>query len=91
MSKFQSLQRVEAAFKKAGAVIEPQQYGSGYRATKGNREVVYYTQPAWPDETKKVVSLMITRSPHTDTMTDCFCDQYHNTIAAAVYELNRAD
>jgi len=90
MSKFQSLQRVEAAFKKAGAVIQPRQYGSGYRATKGNQVVEYYTQAGYPDEGKRVVSLMFTPSPHTDLMNDYHCDRFHRTISLAVAELNRA-
>ena len=92
MSKFQSLQRVEAAFKKAGAVIQPLEYcvGSGYRATKGNRVIEYYTRAGFPDETKKVVTQMFSRSPYTDISTDCFCDHYFHSITAAVAELNRA-
>ena len=90
MSKFQSLQRVEAAFKKAGAVIQPREYGSGYRATKGNRVIEYYTRAGFPDESKKVVTQMFSRSPYTDISTDCFCDHYFHSITAAVAELNRA-
>ncbi len=91
MSRFHSAQRVEAAFKKAGAVIEPRQYGGGYRATKGNRTVEFFTQAGWPDESKRMVSIMVSPSPYTDTRTDCFCDRFHSTIAAAVAELNRPD
>ena len=90
MSKFQLVQRVEAAFAKAGAVIQPRQYGSGYRATKGSRVVEYYTQAGYPDESMRVVTQMFTPSPETDIRSDYFVDRYHRTIAAAVAELNRA-
>lgn len=35
------------------------------------------------------VSCVTKRSPQTDSMTDCFCDSYADTIRRAVHFLNR--
>jgi hypothetical protein len=39
------------------------------------------------DETNLITTYVVERSPHTDIMTDCFCDSFHRTIRAAIHAI----
>lgn len=53
-----------------------------YLLTKGDRRLDFYVG------SNGYVSNIVYRSPHTDIMTDCFCDSYFDTIKSAMRELN---
>jgi hypothetical protein len=68
---------------KAGATIEETSRGKDvvwYAATYNERLVVWYTEEG---RARSVHS----PSPHTDILTDCFCDTWHYTINSALYHL----
>jgi len=87
---FPTLKRVQSAFIKAGATIVAHGTNNGFKATKGANTVIFYHQEGFPDRSVRSVSLMFSPSPHTDIMTDCFCDSYHHNIKSAVYALNES-
>lgn len=41
------------------------------------------------DANNQITTHVTWRSPHTDAMTDCFCDSYYHTIKSAVAALQR--
>lgn len=79
------------ALTKAGAVITADDdRGGHFFASKGAKEIEWYTQRGFDDKASKFVddkpsvSICFTRSKHTDSMTDCFCDTFHRNIKSAV-------
>ena len=89
MPAFVKLDRLVNAFKKAGATVEVKEsekslyYGRGWAELNGRRLEFSY-QAGFPVESKRTVSIISSRSPQTDIMTDCFCDTFFNTIKGAV-------
>jgi uncharacterized Zn finger protein (UPF0148 family) len=56
-----------------------------FKATGKNGEVVcWYVQKKWDNPEELEATSVHTPSPHTDIMTDCFCDTYYHTIKGAV-------
>ena len=79
--------RLMNALKKAGALITwPSP--TKFVATKGDNRIEWFTQPNWRDETKLDAICVNSPSPHTDVMTDLFCDTFHDTIKQAVEALD---
>ena len=58
-----------------------------FRAKKNDFTVDWYTQPGFPDETKMVTSIIFSRHPDTDIMTDYNCDTFYNSIKEVVASL----
>lgn len=66
---------------------------------KNGRSLEWYVQagfvpakdgkPASWDESNLVTTYIVQRSPHTDAMTDCYCDNYFHSIRAAIAEITR--
>ena len=89
MPAFVNLNRLVNAFKKAGATVEVKEsektpyFGSGWAELNGRRLEFNY-QAGFPVESKRTVSIIVSRSPQTDIMTDCFCDTFFDTIKSAV-------
>lgn len=82
--------RLLNALAKVGATVTSEPHGKTmvrYRATKGDRVLAWYAQPKWnkPEELEAVS--VHYPSPHTDIMTDCFCDTFYHTIKGAVESL----
>jgi hypothetical protein len=83
--------RLLNALAKAGATVTHEPHTKTmvrYRATKGNEVLLWYAQKKWdnPDELEAVS--VHSPSPHTDIMTDCFCDTFYHTIKSAVGSLS---
>ena len=81
--------RLTNALKKAGATITSD--GHRHSATKGDRMIRWFTQDGFRNgeftsENPEAVCV-VTPSPHTDSMTDCYCDRHHDTIKGAVASL----
>ena len=53
-----------------------------FRASKGEEVLCWYAQPHWKTGELEAVSVH-SPSPHTDIMTDCFCDTFYHTIKSA--------
>lgn len=62
--------------------------GRKWYARKGSNVVEWYTQEGYPVAEKLRAVCICSPSPHTDVMTDCFCDTFHHTIKAAVAALD---
>jgi hypothetical protein len=82
--------RLLNALAKVGATVTNEPHTKTmvrYRATKGSEVLVWYAQPKWnkPEELEAVS--VHSPSPHTDIMTDCFCDTFYHTIRAAAGSL----
>ena len=45
--------------------------------------------PAHHDESNPITTYLVKRSPHTDIMTDLFCDSFFHTIKEVVRELSK--
>ena len=65
-----------------------------FEATLDGERIDWYTSENFNDKKgdydgRLYVGYVTKRSPHTDSMTDCFCDSYRDTIKAAVGLLNR--
>ena len=89
MSKpFPSLKRVQSAFAKAGAPLQPLPRGNGYFAVKGKNRVEFATQEGFPDRSVIVVSMMCSPDPRTDAQYDNFYDTFHDTIKGAIKSLD---
>jgi hypothetical protein len=89
--------RLVNAFKKAGCIVEEleRRGNPNFLATnpKTGECVEWHTQAAFVyvkggesyyDEANPVTGYVVQRSPHTDIMTDCFCDSFYHTIKSAV-------
>lgn len=89
MTAFVNLTRLTNALKKVGATVEiieidkTHNYGRGV-ARLNNRVLEFTYQPGFPDRSKATVPIIVVPSPHTDIMTDCFCDTFFDTIKSAV-------
>ena len=79
--------RLTNALTKAGATITGE--GDRFRATKGTREIRWYTQEDWQKPGRMEAICVRWPSPQTDSSTDCFCDTYYDTIKGAVASLDR--
>ena len=66
--------------KKIEATIETKDNHRFY-AKKNQKAIAWFTQG---DD----VICLSSPSPHTDVMTDCFCDSFHRTIKEALNHLN---
>jgi hypothetical protein len=87
MGAFVNLNRLVNAFEKAGASVEVTESSKGYGrgfARLNDRALNFSFQPSYPDKSKSTVSVIYASSPHTDIMTDCFCDSFFDTIKSAV-------
>jgi hypothetical protein len=83
--------RLVAALTKAGATITTSDHRADqFYATKGTRTVQWYTQEGFPNKERPAAVCVHWASPHTDAMTDCFCDTFYHTIKGAVASLDRA-
>jgi hypothetical protein len=89
--------RLVSAFRKAGCTVEQQEKrgNPGYIAKnpKTGECVEWHTQPkfvyvkggeSYYDESDPITTYVVARSPHTDIMTDCFCDSFYKSIKSAV-------
>jgi hypothetical protein len=82
--------RLVNALTKAGATVtKDEHHPTRYQATKGERYILWFTQDGYPKPERLAAVCVHTPSPHTDVMTDCFCDTYHDTIKGAVHALTR--
>jgi hypothetical protein len=97
MSNTMTHKRLVSAFLKAGCKVEeqPRRGNPSFIATnpKNGDMVEWHTQPAFVyvkggesyyDEKNPITTYVVARSPHTDAMTDCFCDTFYHTIKEAV-------
>lgn len=76
------LTRVLSAFAKNGITVEESKFSKNkFIARKGTKTLEFYTQGTHVD-------YFVERSPHTNVMTDCFCDSFYKTIEGAVRVLN---
>lgn len=83
-----NLKRLLNALAKVGATVTTPHDNIGgpryYKAVGKTGEVIcWYVQPHWKTGEPEATSVH-SPSPHTDIMTDCFCDTYYNTIKGAV-------
>jgi hypothetical protein len=77
------LSRILSAFAKNGITVEKSKYSDRtFIASKGGKSLDFYSQDG------EYVGYFVERSPHTDSMTDCYCDSYVRTIEGAVRVLN---
>ena len=83
-------QRLLNALHKVGATVTNEPHGKSmtrFRAAKGDRVVVWYAQKKW-DKPEELEAVSVhSPSPHTDIMTDCFCDTFYSTIKGAAESL----
>lgn len=81
--------RLLNALAKVGAAVSNQPHGKivRYRATKGDNVLVWYAQPMWNNPEELEAVSVHAPSPHTDIMTDCFCDTFYSTIRSAAASL----
>ena len=70
------------AVKKVGAVVTENRTND-FTAEKDGRFVHWFTQPSYPNKEKQDVTCLHTKSPFTDSMTDCFCDTFFGKIKEA--------
>jgi hypothetical protein len=97
MSNTMTHKRLASAFVKAGCTVEeqPRRGNRNFIATnpKTGECVEWHTQPAFVfvkggtsyyDEANPITTYVVARSPHTDSMRDCFCDSFYHTIKSAV-------
>ena len=81
--------RLINALTKAGATITNPHADNGkdpyyFVATgKNGEKVCWYVQKKWNDESVLEAVSVHSPSPHTDIMTDCFCDTFYHTIKGA--------
>lgn len=73
---------------------ETRKFHKQFEATLNGQRIDWYTQENWNEKLgdhdgRLAVSHVTKRSPHTDAMTDCFCDSYSSNIKGAVYLLTR--
>lgn len=92
--------RLLSALAKAGATITYEPHGKvsiRWRAVKGSNVLLWHcqslwhawhAQPKWDDKSVQEAVGVHSPSPHTDIMTDCFCDTFYHTIKSAVASLN---
>lgn len=71
------------ALKKVGAEVKNTNNYS-FTAEKDGKFVCWYATESYPDKTKLDATCVHTPSPHTDILTDCFCDRFYSTLKAAV-------
>lgn len=89
--------RLVSALEKIGATVEDWTHHSAnkqFRATLDGEQIDWYVSKNWNKklgayDDQLYVGYVTKRSPHTDSMTDCFCDCYRDTIKAAVALLER--
>jgi hypothetical protein len=104
MSNTITHKRLVNAMVKAGMIVTPMEdrrTNPGYIAKnpKNGVQVQWYTQAAFVpakdgkeaywDANIPITTHVTWCSPHTDSMTDCFCDSYYDTIKSAVAALQR--
>ena len=84
--------RLLNALAKVGATITNPHADNGkepryFVATgKNGDKLCWYVQAHWKTGDKEAVSVH-SPSPHTDIMTDCFCDTFYHTIKGAAGSL----
>ena len=88
--------RLVNALTKAGATVSEdcdRQFSDPFYkmfvATYRGQSIDWYTSQNWNNKTKEYdgrlyVGHTTWRSPHTDVMTDCFCDSYRDTIKGSL-------
>jgi hypothetical protein len=94
--------RLTSAFVKAGCTVESDERNAHrfvVKNPKNGRVMEWYTQAAFVpakdgkeasfDDGNPVTTYVVERSPHTDIMSDCFCDTFHHSIKAAVAAIAR--
>jgi len=92
--------RLVTALVKIGAKVEERERGfkdthcKHFVATLGSESIDWYTSRNWNKklndyDDQLYVDNVVKRSPHTDAMTDCFCDSFRDTIKAAIGLLSR--
>jgi hypothetical protein len=76
--------------------VDPEtvKYDKHFEASLDGERIDWYTSENFNEKLGRndgrlFVGFVTKRSPHTDTMTDCFCDSYRDTIKASVWLLNR--
>ena len=80
-----SHKRLVSALVKAGATISSKEdRPNTFYAEKGNKMIEWHIQEGYPDKTKMVATIIVQRSPYTDSQTDCFCDTFAHSIKHAV-------
>ena len=83
-------QRLLNALHKVGATVTNEPNGKSmtrFRATKGSEVLLWYAQKKW-DKPEELEAVSVhSPSPHTDIMTDCFCDTFYHTIKGAAESL----
>ena len=83
-----NLKRLLNALAKVGATVtnpydDKTKAPRYYKAVgKTGNVICWYVQPHWKTGEPEAVSVH-SPSPHTDIMTDCFCDTYYDTIKGA--------
>ena len=82
--------RLLTALTKVGATVTNEPHGKSmvrFRATKGEEVLCWYAQKKW-DKPEELEAVSVhSPSPHTDIMTDCFCDTFYHTIKGAAESL----
>ena len=88
--------RLVSALEKIGATItentdrtRPDRFYKNFVAELDGKRIDWYTSRNFNTkigdyDDKLYVGHVTWRSPHTDSMTDCFCDSYRDTIKGAV-------
>jgi hypothetical protein len=74
--------------------VDPEtvKYDRWFKAELNGNSIDWYTQENWNEKLGRndgrlAVSFTTWRSPHTDTMTDCHCDSYADTIKRSLWLL----
>lgn len=101
MSTIMTHKRLVSAFTKAGCTVTQQERRGNpsfiAKNPKNGKMVEWHTQPqfvfvkdgeSYYDEKNPITTYVVARSPHTDIMTDCFCDSFYHTIKSAVGALS---
>ena len=83
-----NLKRLTNALAKAGATITRSDYRTDYYFAHkpGCDTVSWYTEG---EGDKARATCVSTSSPHTDIMTDCFCDRFFHTIKSVAYNFSK--
>jgi hypothetical protein len=68
---------------------DTKKFNKHFEAEANGLKIDWYTEKNWNKskgchDGKLGVSFVTRRSPHTDIMTDCFCDSYRDTIKGAL-------
>lgn len=82
--------RLLNALAKVGATVTNEPNGKSmtrFRATKGDRVVVWYAQKKWNNPEELEAVSVHAPHPDTDAMTDLFMDTFYHTIKGAAESL----